>query len=422
MQKISLFSKFKKLSLASGLLVAVFLGSLLVVYQVTLVKKAVHQEGEFLAGLVFANLYTFMQKGWSKTDIEDKLNEINASHDSADFRMYRSDAVIELFGERESRRALTTTEVELLNSAGTDSRIDYQSDHGFIYSKPIPFEAECLSCHANAKTGDIAGVLSVGYGFQSLKLPLLQSFIMNVLLLILTIVATYLVYTRTIKTSIIQPFDQFIGKMKAISQSDHISYERSKTPISEIAEIEDLILKEHSDLLNAFKKLKQASLVDPLTELYNRKKLTEVLTAEIARFQRYQTPFSVLSIDLNRFKPINDTYGHAVGDDALCHFGRIITEQLRTTDFAFRLGGDEFLALLPNTHEDEAQIVKGKVQQALADTPLSIPQGELFLNASFGVCEMMPEDCFESLLNRADESMYQHKRALKANRLTDFSI
>ena len=78
MQKISLFSKFKKLSLASGLLVAVFLGSLLVVYQVTLVKKAVHQEGEFLAGLVFANLYTFMQKGWSTGGQGSSLNEDSA--------------------------------------------------------------------------------------------------------------------------------------------------------------------------------------------------------------------------------------------------------------------------------------------------------------------------------------------------------
>jgi len=422
MQKISLFSKFKKLSLASGLLVAVFLGSLLVVYQVTLVKKAVHQEGEFLAGLVFANLYTFMQKGWSKADIENKLNELNTSYSGVEFHMHRSNKIIELYGTRKNQWELTETEDAILSAVNTDSQINYQSEQGFIYSKPILFQEECLCCRSNAKDGDVAGVLSISYGFQNLKLPIMQSFVINLLLLILTVVATYLVYTRAIKNSIIQPFDQFIDKMKAISQSDHISYEHSKTPIAEIAEIEDLILKEHSDLLNAFKKLKQASLVDPLTGLYNRKKLTEVLTAEIARFQRYQTPFSVLSIDLNRFKPINDTYGHAVGDDALCHFGRIITEQLRTTDFAFRLGGDEFLALLPNTHEDEAQIVKGKVQQALADIPLSIPQGELFLNASFGVCEMTPEDCFESLLNRADESMYQHKRQLKANRLTDFSI
>ncbi|MAC48585.1 diguanylate cyclase [Oceanospirillum beijerinckii] len=422
MRKVALFSKFKKLSLASGLLVAVFIGSLLVAYQITLVKKAVQQEGEFLSDIVFANLYAFMQKGWNKEDISKKLNELNNYHNGVNFHMHRSEKVIELFGARESRWKFTEAEAELLKGIGPDNRVSYRSEYGFIYSKPIEFQAECLACHGNAKAGDIAGVLSISYGFENLKLPLLHSFIMNMLLLILTVVATYLVYTRAIKASIIAPFDQFIDKMKSISQSDQIILKRSKTPIAEIAEIEDLILKEHSDLLNAFKKLKQASLIDPLTGLYNRKKLTEVLTEEITRFEQHSTPFSILSIDLNRFKPINDTYGHAVGDDALCHFGRIITEQLKGTDFAFRLGGDEFLALLPTTQLNEAQEIKGKVQQALAGTPLSIPQGELFLNASFGVCEMTAEDCFESLLNRADESMYQHKRELKANRLTDFSI
>lgn len=422
MQKTTLLSKFKKLSLASGMLVLIFVGSLLVVYQVIQVKKSVRHEGEFLTNLVFANLYTFMQKGWNKTDIENKLNEINSAYSGVNFHMHRSSKVIELYGARKDPHDFTQTEADILTGIGPKARVDYQGEEGFTYSKPLYFKAECLRCHSNAQTGDIAGVLSINYGFQNLRLPLVQSFIINLLLLIITIAATYLIYTRAIKSSIINPFDQFIRKLKAISQSDKISYESSKTPIIEIAEIEDLILKEHSDLLNAFKKLEQASLTDPLTNLYNRKKLNEVLTEEITRFQRYQTPFSVLSIDLNEFKPINDTYGHAVGDDALCHFSKLVNRQLRTNDYAFRLGGDEFLALLPCTQEASALTVKQKLQQTLANTPLSIPQGELFLNASIGVCEITPEDNFESLLNRADENMYQHKQALKANRLNDFMI
>lgn len=421
MQKISLFSKFKKLSLISGVVVTLILGSLLLIYQATMVKRAVYKEGEFLTNIVFTNLYNFMQKGWNKSDIANRLNEINASRDDINFHMHRSQTVIDLYGERKSTKPFTKAEAEILQGIGSKIRIGYQPFSGFLYSKPLYFQSECLGCHTNAREGEVAGVISINYSLQSLKVPMLQSFIVNMGLLLLTVVVSYFVYTQAIKANIIHPFSRFVKKMKAISQSKQLPQSPSRTVIAEIAEIEDLVLKEHANLIQAFNKLEQASFLDPLTELFNRKKLTEVLATEIECFQRYQTPFSVLSIDLNHFKPINDTYGHSVGDEALCHFSRLVSKQLRVADYAFRLGGDEFLVLLPNASKKEACLVQHKIEKSLSVTPMTVNQSELFLSASFGVCEVMPEDCFESLLNRADEEMYQCKRALKAGQ-TDAAV
>lgn len=422
MKKTALLYKFKQLSLATGILVSIIVGSIIVSYQLSQVNSSVRNEGEFLASLVFENLYSLMEKGWNKSDIENKLNTINSAYEGIDFHLHRSPLVSDLYGERHITNSLTQIEQEMLHGQGDNTRIDYLSSEGFIYSKSIHFKSNCLVCHSNAKENDVAGILSVTYGFSQLRVSFIQSFFLNLFTLITTLLISYIVYTRSIKKSIIKPFNSFIKKLKKISQSEEIEYSHSSTPIIEIAEIENIILKEHSDLLAAFKMLEESAIKDELTGLYNRKKLIHEVTAEISRFERYNTPFSIISIDLNDFKPINDNYGHTIGDDALCHFSRTISSCTRNIDLCFRLGGDEFLILLPNTPNTAAIKVREKITHTLKLSPLPVKNGELFLNASMGVCEVQEEDNFESIMSRADEAMYEHKRYIKANRPDDFVI
>jgi diguanylate cyclase (GGDEF)-like protein len=148
---------------------------------------------------------------------------------------------------------------------------------------------------------------------------------------------------------------------------------------------------------------------DPLTRLLNRRAFTRRLAVETARSGRYHRPFALVTCDLDGFKALNDRHGHLAGDAALERMGLLLDEALRTTDAAFRIGGDEFAMLLPETDEAEVRAVIDRVATGLSD-----PANTMFqeLGASFGVA-VYPRDGGdpETLFRAADDAMYTAKRS-----------
>jgi diguanylate cyclase (GGDEF)-like protein len=148
---------------------------------------------------------------------------------------------------------------------------------------------------------------------------------------------------------------------------------------------------------------------DPLTRLLNRRAFTRRLEVETARSGRYHRPFALVACDLDGFKALNDRHGHLAGDAALERIGGLLGEVLRVTDAAFRIGGDEFAMVLPETDEAEVRAVIDRVATGLVD-----PDDPLFenLGASFGVATY-PRDGAdpESLFRAADDAMYTAKRS-----------
>jgi diguanylate cyclase (GGDEF)-like protein/PAS domain S-box-containing protein len=160
-------------------------------------------------------------------------------------------------------------------------------------------------------------------------------------------------------------------------------------------------------------KLKHLSITDSLTGLYNQRHFHAVLEAELERAKRYGRPLSLVCIDLDDFKQVNDRLGHLVGDDALRFTGRTVHRHLRKTDMAFRYGGDEFMLLLPETSAAEAEAIAGRLKEAFdrrwAEEWMSKPRCPL-VSVSKGVVEFDQHESAEGLVHRADELMYQAKR------------
>ena len=146
---------------------------------------------------------------------------------------------------------------------------------------------------------------------------------------------------------------------------------------------------------------------DPLTNLRNRRYLDLVLERELFRVRRYRRPLSLLVLDLDNFKRINDTHVHPVGDRVLKSLTRCLEDHLRQSDRAVRLGGEEFAILLAETPLAQAVRLAGRLRQAVA--ALRIPPVE-GLSVSIGVAQAHPEDSPLSLLKRADDALYQAKR------------
>jgi diguanylate cyclase (GGDEF)-like protein len=147
---------------------------------------------------------------------------------------------------------------------------------------------------------------------------------------------------------------------------------------------------------------------DPLTRLYNRRAFTERLEHESSRAVRYSHPLALVLCDLNGFKALNDAHGHAAGDAALEQIGAVLTGGLRRADAAYRIGGDEFALLLPETSAEDAAAVAERVSTAMSAAFTGNMAG---LGASFGVA-VCPNDGVspEELFRSADAAMYAAKR------------
>lgn len=146
---------------------------------------------------------------------------------------------------------------------------------------------------------------------------------------------------------------------------------------------------------------------DELTGLFNRRAGMERLDEEIHRSQRYDTPLCVCIADLDHFKRINDRHGHAVGDDVLRETAELLRQGLRASDVLVRLGGEEFLVILPGIDKSRAREAIDRLRQQIAQTTMSRPG--LTLSLSAGVASWRPGETSHALLQRADEVLYRAK-------------
>ena len=149
---------------------------------------------------------------------------------------------------------------------------------------------------------------------------------------------------------------------------------------------------------------------DPLTGLLNRRALMGRLAEEMERSERYKRELTVLLFDLDKFKRVNDTLGHLAGDAVLRHFAGVVEKALRRSDLVGRYGGEEFLAVLPETSSERGCEVAERIRSGCHDAPASAPDGTpVKFTTSIGVATLLAGENAEMLLERVDDSLYKAK-------------
>lgn len=161
----------------------------------------------------------------------------------------------------------------------------------------------------------------------------------------------------------------------------------------------------------------QSALRDPLTDTGNRIAMDQTLQREIELARRHMQPLSLLMLDIDHFKRVNDTHGHSAGDDVLKAVAASIKNQLRNVDMVFRYGGEEFLILLSNTSREAAALVGERLRCAAQAEDYPADGHTVELTVSLGCSTLLPGESAESLLRRADSALYVAKREGR-NRLT----
>ncbi len=156
--------------------------------------------------------------------------------------------------------------------------------------------------------------------------------------------------------------------------------------------------------------LRRLATTDPLTGAFNRRHFMELMAREQRRADRYATTYSVLMIDIDHFKRVNDTYGHQVGDHAIQAMAEACKRTTRPTDIVARYGGEEFIVTLTHTDQPGALKVAERLREAVAEIALPTEQGTLAFTISIGVSTYVTKSAVDQIIGRADHALYKAKQ------------
>ncbi len=174
----------------------------------------------------------------------------------------------------------------------------------------------------------------------------------------------------------------------------------------EAARLRNAVTMSQSSQTRRLDKLNTDTITDPMTGLFNRRGLA----LQIATLRQTRQPFAALALDLDHFKRVNDTYGHAAGDQVLIALAAILKTCVRAEDAPCRVGGEEFLILMPNASRDTAERVAGRIRAATADH--AMPQAVGNVTVSIGIALWPSDDAdIDKVMAKADEALYRAKNS-----------
>jgi diguanylate cyclase len=202
---------------------------------------------------------------------------------------------------------------------------------------------------------------------------------------------------------------EVVGATRNMAHESQISRDELQTMRSRASETEGQIAKLHQEL----DRVSLQARHDPLTGALNRKGLDEAMVREVSSVRRKEQPLSVALLDIDNFKKINDSQGHAVGDAALAHLANVARESLRPQDTLARYGGEEFVILLPDTPLDKGIEAMTRLQRELTKKFFLAGTEKLLITFSAGVAQLAPQEEAMDAIKRADQAMYLAKRAGK---------
>ncbi len=199
---------------------------------------------------------------------------------------------------------------------------------------------------------------------------------------------------------------EFALKYKSCTQCEVYQESVFGDPVAEI--YEHLLTLVHS-FRNTQDKLRSLATRDPLTGLHNRNYFNEIIMNEVARTKRYGNAFSIVMLDIDNFKWVNDNYGHVFGDKLLRDCAALMTEAVRASDIVVRFGGDEFLVVIPEHDSTMCQEIIDRIRDRIDTWNLSYSSSEYSLAVSAGCANYLPGKEIMNVLKEADNRMYANK-------------
>ncbi len=417
-----LIAGFKQLTLGRLLVVisifALLIAFLLIFFFSRVVRdRAIHQlareDAQQTSRIVFQGLYSAMRKGWNKAEINESIARLNESMPDLKIHVYRGEVVERQFGVMAGEHEKIGRDVELRSALanGRDATL-FPSTDSIRYLFPILAQQECLVCHTQSHVGAVHGVIDIVYPINSLKVSFAEVINSIVAYTLAVIAAVFTILYLKLRFMVVLPISNLVGVMRMVTQDMNLSRRvKSSNNLLELKHLAEYFNHLLQTIQEYSSKLEKMSACDPLTGLFNRRKFEEFLHHEILRANRHQRGFSVIMVDLDNFKYINDTFGHPVGDLVLKELAIMLSEGLRSGDVLARLGGDEFAIILPETPAANGLQVATKLHKTLAEREFELTVGKIRSTASFSLVSF-PEDgkTEEEIYSAMDVVLYKAKK------------
>lgn len=378
------------------------------------VTEMAEAESRRTADLIFEHLYSVMRKGWSRTEINEIIDRLNMADPQVTVSIVRSEAVARQFGDMRGDSLRRTQDALIAQAMDTGEDVLVERGSAIRFVHPVKAKTECLSCHDAEKPGVVNGVIEIIMPTDQLRLPLEYTIRSAIYSFGVAILVLFIAVFLKLRLFIVSPIVDLAEHMQGVMESDGM--DRRIAPKRIWPREVRLLARDFNALMDDLERsrlrLVDQSTRDALTGLYNRRHFDSLLRRDVARAVRYKRPLSLLMLDLDHFKPINDTYGHAAGDHLLVHLGKILERNLRESDVAARFGGDEFVILSGETTQGDARRLAEKMRAILTNGHVDFGDHRLAVGVSIGVATL-PEDGItpEGLMEAADRAMYEDKHA-----------
>ncbi|MDD5056433.1 MAG: EAL domain-containing protein [Sideroxydans sp.] len=393
---------FKHLTLGRLLimisLVAVAVSFLLIFFLSQIVRDhAVHtlarEDARQTSKLVFQSLYSAMRKGWNKQEINDSIQRLNSSFPDLRIRVFRGEAVAAQFGAMQGELDQIGRDAALAQALQSGQEaLTFPDKNSIRYLFPVVATEECLVCHTQSHVGAVHGVIDITYPITSLKVSFDDVINSIVAYTLFTILLVFAILYLKLRFLVANPIANLVGVMRKMTLDMDLNQRvKSNNWLIELKHLTEYFNHLLQTVQDYNAKLEEMSVRDPLTGMYNRRKFNEFLRYEIIRAERHEHGFSLIMIDLDNFKYINDTYGHPIGDMVLKELTAMLLEGLRKGDVLARMGGDEFAIILPETPVANGILVANKLHQKLVGREFELPVGKIRTTASFSMVSY-PED------------------------------
>jgi len=212
-----------------------------------------------------------------------------------------------------------------------------------------------------------------------------------------------------LKSSIKDHLVSIKSGVSSFVERDNVRFKKAEKRNSQLQQQIKFMEKESDELQQKLSENRQKLMFDTLTGVRSRLSYDEVLEQELSRWSRYQEAFSFAILDIDHFKRVNDQFGHNAGDKALKIVAKMMSKHIRKTDFLFRIGGEEFVLLLPKTTLQNAQPLVEKIRSSVGSSSFHFKQQRVDISLSAGLTSICSEDSAESIYERADKALYEAK-------------
>jgi diguanylate cyclase (GGDEF)-like protein len=228
-----------------------------------------------------------------------------------------------------------------------------------------------------------------------------------IFILVISGISIFFIALFLLRKKVLIPIEYLMDIINKI-KTDNKDYEKIIFCNDEIGAFTEQLFEMKEQRDRDFEKLKELSITDPLTGIKNRRSFFEISEKFFKLAKRKELALSIIMLDIDFFKKVNDTYGHIIGDEILKFLVQIVDKELRDSDIFARYGGEEFIIMLPDTTLDGAFKTANKLRKIIEDTPYE-GDVEVPITISLGVAQLKNEKIFNDLIIRADDALYKAK-------------